>query len=1088
MKTRKEISHTPIALLLILVVSMFTAIPVSAFIHPDGTVDTSSELFGPHVDQIQFKMYHSTDPMWTAMDLGLIDLCDWPLTTAWRQQFALNPDVNVVSAGGEAGMFLIDFNHDPYAIVPESTRPGYENPVYTKPSGGYTLGIPPISCNYHFRWACLYLFNRTLFNQVLGPAGFPILTPVPSFMGGCIWSAPPPAPAPNYAAAIAELNAGGIKNNTGVWYWDYNNDGTPQQNEVDAAKIVMTWRLDAYRQQAGVQLYTELQKLGFTVDGAGLTGGMNYHRVMLDKNYHITTLGWINIGPDQDYLYDLYHVTAFYDDPESSCPNTADLNDTVLNDEAEAIKFALTQAEEVTHAMVFQQRFYAICAQIPLYSSARYMASSKYYTGGNDGVKKLTDDGENQYRLKDQSDPTSRREWLGFANAAGIGSNNWFTETNAYPNCTPYGNNDAMTLRYGWSSMDHPMHINPFYSEWYWDSMVLGVLYDSMGYRDPYDLSQWKPDLVKNWTVGLWLDRVSGTNKSKVSVTLRPDVYWSDGTPMTIADVVFSLVESTPMLIAYGNSPPWWWPTAELVKSLAIIDAYTVEILYDVQSFFALDWTIGGFYIVPEHIWKPLIMSGAPMNAFAPDPNFINSGPFRYLQFTPQSSLVVVANTAGRTITTDRAGAVPITSTKGYHNYCPVYLNVHADDYRARFNLPTRDQDWMLVNLTVTLLNKWLNSSGYSTNLNVNKNVTIDGTLLVQDVPEVLAPGVPNVEVFNGQNLNVGLHNVTATAIITGPAYIDPIHLNPWIGQVITVTLRLYVTIKEDIAGSTFYDDIGDPAYPYKSELPTPDFQVDSYDLNRATYAFHSLPGYPKWDSICDINRNYEVDGTDIAYISKAFGWSHGQWPPPQPVQLIADTNGKTIVCMNHNVTVNVRIVDVINLTESEIRVSYDNTRLEFAGYRITSPFEGYVDVNQAYIAITVTGNGETWPFSGNATIAQLDFTGSAKGNVTLDPAQSDLLCLSGGSIELIFFTPVPSLVNVTMEGDITGGSADPWDFVPDGKVSGIDVSVVARCFGSSPTTQPPMRWEPNCDINNNGHVDGTDVATVARHFGESDP
>jgi ABC-type transport system substrate-binding protein len=897
---RKEISYTPIAILVILVVSMFTAIPVSAFIHPDGTVDNNSELFGPHVDQIQFKMYGSTDAMWQAMNLGEIDLCDWPLTTSWRQTFALNPDVNVVSAGGEAGMFLIDFNMDPYPIMPNG--PGRENPVYTKATPGYTLGIPPISYNEHFRWACLYLFNRTLFNQVLGPAGFPILTPVPSYMGGYIWTgATSPPNTPDYAAATAELNAGGIKNNTGTWYWDYNGDNTPQTNEIDAAKIMLTYRQDAYRTQAGVQLYTELENMGFTVDHRSLTGGENYQQALLDKNYHITTLGWIYIGPDPDYLYDLYHVTAFYDDPESSCPNTADLNDTQTNLQAEGIKFALDQSAAVTAAIEFQKRFYAICASIPLFSSARYGANAKYYTGGNDGVKKLTDDGENQYRLKDQADPTSRREWLGFCNQAGVGSNTWFSEVNAWPNCTVYGNNSQMTLRYGWSEQGYPKHINPFYSEWYWDSMVLGVLYDGMGYRDPYDVSQWKPDLVKNWTVGTWNDPISGLDKSKVQVTLRPDIYWSDGTPLTIADVVFSLVESTPLLIAYGNAPPWWWPTAELVKSLSIIDPYTVEILYDVASFFALGWTIGGFYIVPKHIWKPLIISGMSMNAFAPDPNFINSGPFRYLQFTPMSSLVVVANTAGRTVTTDMVshGAVagpgvgqvhPVTSTKAYHNYCPVYVDIHTTSpvkYATKINLPNASINSVTVDYDVTLLNKWMNSSGVWSNLIADKTVLVDGVVQTNPNPnpQNLAPGVADVESYTF-TFGTGLHHIVACANITGPSMIDDIHPNPWINQTICVALYLWVSIKEDAAGSTFYDQWYNgqlASYAYKTEVPTPDFRVSGSDVSRAKFAFGAYPGHNRWDSVMDINGNYKIDGSDIALIAKKFGWPSWGWPPITP-------------------------------------------------------------------------------------------------------------------------------------------------------------------------------------------------------------
>jgi hypothetical protein len=29
--------------------------------------------------------------------------------------------------------------------------------------------------------------------------------------------------------------------------------------------------------------------------------------IYLDKDYHIYTVGWTSIGPEPDYLYDLYH-------------------------------------------------------------------------------------------------------------------------------------------------------------------------------------------------------------------------------------------------------------------------------------------------------------------------------------------------------------------------------------------------------------------------------------------------------------------------------------------------------------------------------------------------------------------------------------------------------------------------------------------------------------------------------------------------------------------------------------------------------------------------------------------------------------
>jgi len=76
--------------------------------------------------------------------------------------------------------------------------------------------------------------------------------------------------------------------------------------------------------------------------------------------------------------------------------------------------------------------------------------------------------------------------------------------------------------------------------------------------------------------------------------------------------------------------------------------------------------------------------------------------------------------------------------------------------------------------------------------------------------------------------------------------------------------------------------------------------------------------------------------------------------------------------------------------------------------------------------------------------------------------------------------------VSVAAIGDVTGGTRNPWDFVPDGKVDGKDIAVVALCFGSAPGCPPPYVWNPNGDVNNDGKVDGKDIALVALHFGQA--
>jgi hypothetical protein len=123
---------------------------------------------------------------------------------------------------------------------------------------------------------------------------------------------------------------------------------------------------------------------------------------------------------------------------------------------------------------------------------------------------------------------------------------------------------------------------------------------------------------------------------------------------------------------------------------------------------------------------------------------------------------------------------------------------------------------------------------------------------------------------------------------------------------------------------------------------------------------------------------------------------------------------------------------------------------------------------------------------SGNSINLTLSWntTGFAKGNYTLvacaDPVPqetnlNDNNCTDGCIILPIF-------------GDLTGGTSNPWDFVPDGKVDGKDITIVALCFGSAPGCPPPYVWNANCDVNDDGKVDGKDITLIALHYGQGGP
>jgi Ca2+-binding EF-hand superfamily protein len=67
----------------------------------------------------------------------------------------------------------------------------------------------------------------------------------------------------------------------------------------------------------------------------------------------------------------------------------------------------------------------------------------------------------------------------------------------------------------------------------------------------------------------------------------------------------------------------------------------------------------------------------------------------------------------------------------------------------------------------------------------------------------------------------------------------------------------------------------------------------------------------------------------------------------------------------------------------------------------------------------------------------------------------------------LVAIRPVFALV-----GDVNG----------DGKVNIQDVAIVAKHFGTTPSSP---NWNPACDLDNNGKVNIADVAIVAQAFGQ---
>jgi hypothetical protein len=484
--------------------------------------------------------------------------------------------------------------------------------------------------------------------------------------------------------------------------------------------------------------------------------------------------------------------------------------------------------------------------------SGGWKAYGKYYSGGNNGSVVGGADPEDIYRRVDGSPTGARREWLGIVNQTYFGVNSWGTFLNAYPNGSRYGNGN-MTIRYGFSTTQL-LSLNPLNANYFWEWQVLDKVYDTLMKRDPYTL-QIEPYLAENWTVGTWND--NGVDHTKVAVTIRSDAKFMDSMPVTLADVVFSLVEVGPLAIKKGFPPPSSY--LQDVKSFAILDAYTLEILFDVLDPGMLD-PIVSVPILPKHIWKPIIETGDP-TAFAPDPNLIGSGPFRYnTTSVPDHTLLLVANKPGNTLQTDRAGSIPITSP-GYHAYYPVEEYFSTPDAKHKYNPETA------VTLNVRTDNLWLG-----------------GPLDISDHVVITWPNTSTTVVDYAMTLAAHATDTHTLGPYTWPKCRTMIEVNstittvdtPWAGKSFYAKYFIWGSIREDITGSSYHKDMGlVPPYnvTFANQLPTPDCKVDAKDVAGAAAAFGAKPGDLKWWSVADIVHDYKINAKDIAAIASKFGF-----------------------------------------------------------------------------------------------------------------------------------------------------------------------------------------------------------------------
>jgi len=746
--------------------------------------------------------------MWLALEAGDIDMTDWEASPTFIEKWSVSPYTEDIELAwfNDLGQREIDLNH--YWYTP--TYPDWPNPTAYQ----------------EFRQALAHLVDKDrIITDILQGYGGKMESCVPSWLTA--WYNPDaPTYAYNPATALQILTDAGWVDGSTIVYPALDPNGEdphPKAGEPLDGVILYARTDDPLRLEAGVLLKEEMEGIGIPTDFRPEDSSVTFPRVMQECDFHIYTGGW-SLTRWGDHLWDIYGSEQFYywevdgeettipdptiPDPHPcvlgpylpwSGPNYGRFRNPTYDYWARPTRYAETLEEALEGGMEAQILFQEYVVTIPLWYS---MAP-------------------NPVRIWSDRAPEG---WQAFVASPYTVSGHDFTFADVRRSDQELGG------ELNWGFKLTPIKITPMGSSWYYEWNVLARIYGSMISVNPTTLSDIYPKTAGgtgwgawDFVSGTWVDPEDGETKSKCTYYLRQDINWHDGTPATAEDVVFTIEYVKGPYGKYadlGHAVGWEFSAVEDVKTVYMIDLYTVEVLYDVLSWQSAYW-VGQMTVLPKHIWETVTDPGVEVVERLE----VGCGPFKFISFDRVAGVIILEKND------DFVGA-----------RSPINAFV-AGPARA---LPDTTNTYNIV-----IDNKWAPQvkegeivvEGYDPDRTYTGTVSVYVDDVLHDTIEVtdLAAG-DHIQVPYDLAFTAGLHTIRIET--TPDAYTDLSR---------TYTHQIWVTMPVDV---------------------NRDFKVDIVDIFTVAKAFGTTMGHIRWDAIADISGDYKVNIQDIFLIAKNFGWS----------------------------------------------------------------------------------------------------------------------------------------------------------------------------------------------------------------------
>ena len=204
---------------------------------------------------------------------------------------------------------------------------------------------------------------------------------------------------------------------------------------------------------------------------------------------------------------------------------------------------------------------------------------------------------------------------------SGIGIRN----TWSYLQMEPLGDVSDIIL----NSSDNVTAINPLYISGGTDSWITELIYDRLMRIGPDGLPQ--PWAAESYA---WIDDTT------ITVSLREDMIWHDGMPVTPEDVVFSFEA------AGSGEAPMYGPFVGSIEDMSI-DGMDITFTLSEPSAPFLTASLAKINLIPKHIWQPVIEEQLTLETTAEsfqEDVPIGSGPYRFGSWTLNEEVVLEAN------------------------------------------------------------------------------------------------------------------------------------------------------------------------------------------------------------------------------------------------------------------------------------------------------------------------------------------------------------------------------------------------------------------------------------------------------------